>query len=333
MKYFSSLISSTLLTAFALLVMTGCNSESAHTSSQVTISVALEVDEPVEDGLSVQTARLGKIHLGKPLLSATYKNNAHIHLFDITLTESLLPEPFLFIPARLFLNQADVLGMESTEILEKLSSAELSPGQKIYLIADSSKNRIVHQLTTTWQSDYSVFVQSELGKNDWDSPGFEGLTVEVRKILNENDPAVTEVKITAGNSNEVYWVSPPMFMVTQHNRISGIPWRSMPSSGLKPASTARGQQDDRSELMVSKEALQDLNGKHVVLTTTDSAGRPLATKALFWSSLPGLHLKLDTPTRLEEIKRDSRSLGYRYNIDWHSATFSERGSASSGGTL
>ena len=344
MKHSFQILLGPLLTVCVLSALIGCSLNSMASTSELTISIAIEVDEPVADGLSVQTPGLGQVHLDKAIFSATYVDT-DLDMFDVTFSQ-VSTEPFLYIPARLFLNREGVSGMDSAEILEKLSSPELSPGKSIFLIADTGDKRVIHKLTTTWEDDPGVFVQSALGEADH---GLNQHEVEVRQILNENDPGGVEMKTTFGNVEETYWVSPPQFTIHQGTFCTGIPWRFHVGSFAERLS---GTDGEASASVISQEELKSWNGKPVIVTGTsqsktlggNSKAKPLqdekgdkepveVAKALFWASLPGLHLKIDTPTLLEEIKADLRSLGFRFYFQWYSVDFEERGASVGGGTL
>ena len=327
----ADLLSVSWLAAFVLLALMGCGTDILSNNSNITISIAVGVDEPVEGGLLVQTKSLGKTHLSKPLLSAIYGEDTEINFFDITFSD-LSPKPFLYIPARLFLNRDRVSGMAPEEIIEKLNSAELLPGNLIYLIVDSSKNRIIHQLTTTREKDSTVFVHSELGEDGW---GMTGSKFEVRQILKENDPDGTAMKTTSDSNKEVYWVSPPQFIISKKTTSSGIPWRCQLTNDLESAAGAKVSPSDQPGKRLTQEELNDWNGEPVILTGLDSEGMNQTTKALFWSSLPGLQIKIDTPAKLNEIKSDFRQFrqGWSRHWNWHTIDYSESGVSSHGGTL
>ncbi|NCF56116.1 MAG: hypothetical protein GWP41_07610 [Planctomycetia bacterium] len=321
-----------LVVAALLFLLTGCEPTFQQRSPKITLSFSIQADQPVENGRTVQTEKLGTVHLNPPLLLVEHEG-VQTQLFDVKFS-ALKKDPFLYIPTRLLLSRPGVRGISNrTLLIDKIQSEELSPGRQIYMVIESRNYRFVHQLTVVYEDDPSVFIQSELRNYKINNYGGN---FEVRQILEAGDPQATRIEVAKKSTKMYYWVSEPMFSVQKQTWSDGLPWRF--SVKTAPDSGAVGKPDSKKwkDIVLSKEMSQSLDGKYVMLTRTEGRnneylGVTEAARALFWSSLPGLHFKIESPIQLEEIKESFRSLDTR--VQWHSVDFGESGMSSSGGIL
>ena len=187
MQLMKNLTSIFLVLSVAAVVLSGCMTRSVSgTMASYKISISTEVDEPVEDGMTVKTESLGQVHLGKPLLSAEISNMSSIvedgYPFRDISFESLGPETVLNLSPMLFLQRDAVTGMKEEEILSALNSEALVPESPVFLIVETDEKRVVFKLKTTRldHPDY-VYIQTDLQNAKWDVDAY-ATTFEIHQI-------------------------------------------------------------------------------------------------------------------------------------------------------
>ncbi|MDG1455755.1 MAG: hypothetical protein P8R38_06065 [Planctomycetota bacterium] len=321
-----------------LLLLASCFGIGDGNHTQKIISIATEVDQQVEGGMTVNTVKLGEVHLSPALFKVSIPPGVECEFYDITFPE-ISEDPSLYIPWQLFGSHSGIGGqkikdgMTEVEIRNNSKSPHLEPGGIVFLVIQNNMNKIVHRLMIGDQYDpHHFFIQ-----NNWISQEsrFDGMYVmrEVRERSEEGNPAATEFK-SAMNPGEVVYAGPKLFEVSRKRsearvgkvlRMGFVEPKSLVAEDLNfqgepvfiiwdPSTTLR--KPSKSQLDIDKKA----------------AEIALVEEVLIWSSPPGLTFKLSPELKAVDLKNDLRSLG-NYSFTWTSIEVGKSGVSVSGGSL
>ncbi len=321
-----------------LLLLASCFGMTNSSNRQIVISIATEVDQQVEGGMTVNTAKLGEVHLSPALFKVSIPPGFECAFYDITIPE-VSEDPSLYIPWRLFGSHSGIGGqkpkdgMTEVEIRNSSISPHLEPGGIVFLVIENNMNKIVHRLVIGDQYDpHHFFIQ-----NNWISQEsrFDGMYVmrEVRERSEEGNPEATEFK-SAMNPGEVVYAGSTLFEVSRKRsearvgkvlRMGFVEPKSLVAEDLNfqgepvfiiwdPSTTLR--KPSKSQLDIEEKAAQSA----------------FAEEVLIWSSPPGLIFKLGPELKAVELKNDLRSLG-NYSFTWTSIEVGKSGVSVSGGSL
>ncbi len=356
MKLMKNLTSIFLILNVAAFVLSGCMTRSVSgTMASYKISISTEVDEPVEDGMTVKTESLGQVHLGKPLLSAEISNMISIvedgYPFRDISFESLGPETVLNLSPMLFLQRDAVTGMKEEEILSALNSEALVPGSPVFLIVETHEKRVVFKLKTTRldHPDY-VYIQTDLQNAKWDVDAY-ATTFEIHQLKDPGSSGAIEYSNIRSAFDETgseelpatpLYAGESLFTISTTGYSSGLPSRfkiiregkdlGLSEEVLKSLSD-RHVWKDPNKTSPSVDEIETMHGRHMLMTWKEPRNsKVFASRILFWSAPPGIQFEMDEPWRLEEIKRGLRSLGIK-GLGWSSVEYIEGGVSISGGSL
>jgi hypothetical protein len=352
-----------------LILNSGCMTRGGPSAPvSYRISISTQADAPVSGELTVKTESMGRVNLDRPLLSAefaggmlTQKSPMGIPMsqsqwMDLCQNE-LGPERVVQLTPMMFLNREGVNGMEEDAILEALGNEALDPGNEVFMTVETDQKRAVFKLKTTWldHPDH-VYLQSDLGETEWD---FSVNMFEIHPLKEAGDStsAADQVDSPAENSwaamilwkgspdTVVEFEKEPLFTVMDLGMTSGLPNRfkiirdkqALLEMGYS-AETVESLSDrhvwkNADQTCPPDEQIRAMHGRHVVVTWKEPRkSQTFAMRALFWSRTPGLQFEMDQPWRLEEIKRDLRSLGIP-GLRWSSIDYEEGGTSITGGSL
>ncbi len=299
--------------AMTVFLESGCGRVSTHmhVTSEITFSISGKVDQSVEGGKTIETSRLGLVHLGTPLLEASFDNATEVLLQDIVFSD-YNPMPIMYIPGQWFIDRPGVKGMSPAEIHQLLRSDKFSPGKVLFLVMESGDRRIVHQLTTGWRDDPTdVFIQSSFDDNELKMANV--YKFDVREPMQSGDFQATEFKDSMNPSGGLLYGGKPVFSGRHNTVIHRFPWRFSIEKGAASSVEATPVEFADASL-----------GDPVILTWQNNAGEAFAESALLWTSLPGFFFEMGTPSQLDEIKRDLGTLEY-FPKSWRSINFDKSG--------
>lgn len=357
MKLLKILTSIFLVLNFAVFMLTGCMTRSVSgTMGSYKISISTEVDEPVEDGLTVKTQSLGQVHLGKPLLSAEISNMVstvdNVYPFRDISFESLGPEKVINLSPMLFLQRDEVTGMKEEEILSALNSQSLVSGSAVFLVVETYEKRVVFKLKTTRldHPDY-VYIQTDLKNAKWDVDAY-ATTFEIHQLKDPGSSGAIEYSNIRSAFDETgseelpatpLYAGESLFTISTTGYSSGLPSRFKiiregkdlvgHSAEALESLSDRHVWKDPNKTCPSVDEIQAMHGRHMLMTWKEPRNPELiASRVLFWSVPPGIQFEMDEPWRLEEVKSGLRSLGIK-GLGWSSIDYSDGGISISGGTL
>ena len=364
MKLLKNLTSIFLVLSVAAVVLSGCMTRSVSgIMDTYKISISTEVDEPVEDGMTIKTESLGQVHLGKPLLSAEISNmisnvEDNYPFRDISF-ESLGPERVINLSPMLFLQRDAAIGMRDAatgmkeeEILSALNSEDLLPGSPVFLIVETHEKRVVFKLKTTRldQPDY-VYIQTDLNNAKWNVDAY-ATTFEIHHLKDPGSSGAIEYSNIRSSFDETgseelpvtpLYAGESLFTIQTSGYSSGLPSRfriiregkdlvGLSADALESMSD-RHVWKDPNKTCPSVDEIQGMHGRHMLMTWKEPRNsKVFASRVLFWSAPPGIQFEMDEPWRLEEIKRALRSLGLK-GLGWSSIEYMEGGVSITGGSL
>jgi len=305
--------------------MVGC----APSESSAKLIVAAEVQNPVTGGVTINTAVLGEVHLGAPLLEANYVGEEEIYISDITFKDSD-DSPFLQLSPQMFLQFAlrseKSKGMSAEDFLEQIGSDSLQPGNTVYLVAETEEGRIAHRFRIGYRDDPdAVFLlyswQGQPEQNERNRNQFE-----IRTLLEPTDDSSKGVKIwNRMESSDVLHVGDPLFPTERIQSFNDGCLRMKERSYLI---TRRARQGIPPNPIYSDKWLVQT----VVATWKTDNGEMVGEKSYLWPSAPGLHLELEAQDRIRVIRNSFKSLKYA-GFKQSTEVFSRGGHSGSRGSL
>lgn len=317
-------ISSFLLIALlAILLLTGgCTSK----DSSMVISVTYETLAPVEGGSTITTSKLGTVHLGPPLLKASFEGGE-----EVVFTELSLPhfeDYFLCLSPQMFLQSekksSKSSGMSMEDYLESMSSEFLQSGRSIYLLIDCEGRRVAHRLKISQRDDPTgLFIQYS---SPYRTTNPRRSQLEFLKPLEASDESAKEILIWDSDSNQTLHGGALVFQPTLTSS-TGIFNRAKESANKRP---------DRNEAGLSGGQIFSDNWfcKETIAAWKDTSGDWVGERAYLWPSVPGLHIDMGNTEVIDELKADLTSFeSFRFFISWKRISFTTKGISSTGVTL
>lgn len=305
-----------------LLLIGGCTSK----DSSMMISVTYETPAPVEGGSTITTSKLGTVHLGPPLLKASFVDDE-----EVVFTELSLPhfeDYFLCLSPQMFLQSekksSKSSGMSMEDYLESMSSEFLQSGRSIYLLIDCEGRRAAHRLKISQRDDPTgLFIQYS---SPYRTTNPRRSQVEFLKPLEASDEPVKEIPIWYSESNQTLYGGA---LVLQPTLTS--------STGFfnRAKETANERPDKNEDGFSAGQIYSDRwFCKETIAAWKDSSGDWVGERAYLWPSAPGLHIDMGKTEVIDELKADLTSFeSFRYDISWNRISFTKKGISSTGGTL
>jgi hypothetical protein len=319
-----------------LLLLTSCFGMVNSSHKQIIVSIATEVDQQVEGGMTVNTVKLGEVHLSPALFKVSIPPGFECDFYDITIPE-VSEDPSLFIPWQIFQGWRGVedtqVGMTEVEIRNSSISPHLEPGGIVFLVIQNNMSQIVHRLMIGDLYDpHHFFIQKNWTRNE---DRFDGMYTmrEVRERSEKGNPAATEFKRAGVDSGEVVYAGAKLFEVSSQRseaRVGNV----LNMVFVEPRSLVAEDLNFQGEPVVImwEPSIAMRRSKSQLDIEEKAAQRMLAEEVLIWSSPPGLIFKLDPETKAVELKNDLRSLGYS-SFTWTSIEVGKSGVSVTGGSL
>ena len=317
-------ISSSLLIApLAILLLTGgCTSK----DSPMVISVTYETLAPVEGGSTITTSKLGTVHLGPPLLKASFEGGEQVEFREFSLPH--FEDYFLCLSPQMFLQSekksSKSSGMSMEDYMESMSSEFLQSGRSIYLLIDCEGRRAAHRLKISQRDDPTgLFIQYS---SPYRTTNPRRSQVEFLKPLEASDESAKEIPIWDSDSNQTLHGGALVFKPTLTSS-TGFFNRAKESANKRP---------DRNEAGFSGGQIFSDKWfcKETIAAWKESSGDWVGEKAYLWFSVPGLHIDMGNTEVIDELKADLTSFeSIRYDISWIRISFTTKGISSTGGTL
>ena len=314
--------SALLITAMAsVLLMSGCKVE----APSMKIFVTYESPEPVDGGSTISTAKLGTVHLGPPLLKANFVGSEEVDFKEISLPH--FEEHFLCLGPQIFL-QSEMktnrsTGMSMEEYLNGMSSEFLQSGKRIYLVIECDGRRVAHQLKISQRDDPTgLFIQYS---NPYGSQG-RRTQVEFLEPLEAPDDFSKKIRIWNSDSNQTLNGGALVFRVRGTSSVGF--YKRAKDVGIDTS------KKDKDSISTDHMYSDTWFCKETIATWKDSSGNWVGERAYLWPSVPGLHIDMDDPEVINDLRADLRSFErFRFNINWGRIGFTKNGASSKGGAL